>query len=87
MIIRIIVDLLQLYRVLLFVRIILTWFPIDPWSKAARPYNLLARVTDPVLWPLRRLIPPLRVGGAAIDLSPIIIFVAISVIIGVLQSH
>jgi len=87
MIIRIVVDLLQAYLFVLFVRIILTWFPIDPWSKAARAYNLLAKVTDPVLIPLRRLIPPIRLGGTAIDLSPIILFVGISVLVQFLRNR
>ena len=30
-------------------------------------------VTDPILNPLRRLIPPLRLGGIALDLSSMII--------------
>ena len=34
--------------------------------------NLLRRVTDPLLEPVRRLLPAARMGGMALDLSPII---------------
>jgi YggT family protein len=33
--------------------------------------------TEPILAPVRRVIPPLRVGGTAIDLSYIVVFLAI----------
>lgn len=52
---------------LLFARIILSWFPIDPFSS---PVQFLNQVTDPILEPLRRL--PLRIG--MLDLSPVLAF-------------
>jgi YggT family protein len=84
-IVRIIVDVLQLYIIVLFVRIIFTWFPIDPWTKMARVVRGLARVTDPVLVPMRRILPPLRIGAGAIDLSPIVVFVILEIIISILR--
>ncbi len=87
MILRIVVDVVQAYIVLLFVRIILSWFPINPWSPWARVVGALARVTDPVLTPIRRLLPPLRVGAAAVDLSPILLFFVLEVILSIIQSR
>jgi YggT family protein len=52
---------------LLFARIILSWFPVDPFSS---PVRFLNQVTDPILEPLRRL--PLRIG--MLDLSPLVAF-------------
>jgi YggT family protein len=86
-IVRIIVDIIQAYIVLLFARLILSWFPVNPWSPWARIINALARITDPVLLPIRRIMPPLRVGGAAIDLSPIVLFFALEVVLSILQFH
>ena len=83
MIARVIVDLLQLYLVLLMARIIMTWFPIDPWTRMGKVVRHLGTATDPVLRPVRRIIPPLRVGGMGIDLSPIIVIVAIEILINV----
>jgi YggT family protein len=66
--------LIELYLVVLFVRIMFTWFPIAPGTPASKIERALGAVTDPVLRQLRRIIPPLRVGGMALDLSPIILF-------------
>ena len=84
---RILVDLIQVYIVVLFVRIILTWFPTDPWSGLGRFERALGRVTDPVLAPIRRVLPPLRVGGGGIDLSPIVALVALEVLVSILRTR
>ena len=52
---------------LLFARILISWFPVDPFSG---PVQFLIQVTDPILAPLRRL--PLQIG--MLDLSPLIAF-------------
>jgi YggT family protein len=83
-ILRIVVDVIQLYIVVLFVRIILTWFPTDPWSGMGRFERVLGRFTDPVLAPVRRVVPPLRVGGGAIDLSPLVVLVGLEIVVSVL---
>lgn len=89
MFVRILIDLLQAYLVVIFLRIILTWFPINPWSRAARAVRVLSRVTDPVLVPVRRVLPPLRFGssGAALDLSPLVVIIVLQVVISVLRTR
>ncbi len=84
---QIIADIIQAYLVVLLVRIVLTWFPIRPYSRAGRLVHYLALVTDPVLAPIRRVLPPLRVGAAAIDLSPIALFVILEILLSVLRSY
>ena len=84
---RILVDLIQVYIVVRFVRIILTWFPINPWSGLGRFERALGRVTDPVLAPIRRVLPPLRVGGGGIDLSPIVLLVVLEVLVSILRTR
>jgi len=74
----------QAYILVLFVRIVLSWFPSNPWSALGKVTRALARVTDPVLVPLRRRLPPLRVGGSAIDLSPLVLFVVLEILLRVL---
>jgi YggT family protein len=56
---------------LLVIRIILSWFPVNPYSEIVQ---ILYRITEPILAPFRRL--PLQMG--AIDFSPIIAFIAIA---------
>lgn len=86
MILRIVIDVVQAYLVVLLVRIVLTWFPINPWSRLARVVRVLARLTDPVLVPVRRALPPLRLGGgAAIDLSPLVVFFGLEILLSVLR--
>jgi len=71
----ILARLIDLYLVILFVRIIFTWFPIEPWTRAAKVERALGRLTDPLLSRLRRVLPPARLGSMALDLSPIVVFV------------
>ncbi|MDQ1446113.1 MAG: YggT family protein [Acidimicrobiaceae bacterium] len=72
--------LLQLYLIALFGRIILSWFPISPGSPLAPVFSALYAVTEPVLGPIRRMLPPMRMGGMGLDLSPIIVIVLFQVI-------
>jgi len=41
-------------------------------------------VTDPVLVPLRRILPPIHLGTMAVDLSPVVAFFGISLLMGIL---
>jgi len=71
---------LLIYLLILFVRILLSWFPPPRSGPGAQLVSILFRLTDPVLRPLRNLIPPLRAGMMAIDLSPILVFIGIGVL-------
>lgn len=73
-IIRLLVDLLGLYSLVLLARIILTWFPnVD---RSNQIVNFLYQITEPVLEPVRRTIPPL----GNMDISPIVVFVGIRIL-------
>lgn len=71
---------LNLYLFLLFVRILLTWFPTVDWMN--RVVETLSPITDPYLNVFRSFIPP--VGG--LDLSPILAFLVLQVLIAVFQN-
>ena len=71
---------LQLYLILLFVRILLTWFPTVDWMN--KIVETLSPITDPYLNAFRSFIP--AVGG--LDLSPILAFLVLQVLIAVFQS-
>ncbi len=70
---------LWIFTLCIFGVIILSWFPLAPGGPAYSVWQLLRRVTDPVLLPLRRLIPPI---GGVFDLSPIIVLVLVQIIRG-----
>lgn len=46
-------------------------------------YTTLSRGIDPVLAPIRRVMPPLRLGNAGLDLSPLVLFIGILLIQGI----
>ncbi len=73
-------NLLQIYLLALFARIILSWFPIPPGSPFAAIFSALYRVTEPVLGPIRRMIPPLSMGGMGLDLSPIVVIFGVQIL-------
>ena len=72
--------LLDAYLIVMFARIILSWFPIEPGSGLASVYGFLYSITEPVLGPIRRVIPPMGMGGMGLDLSPLIVFFGISIL-------
>jgi YggT family protein len=75
----------QLFLLAVFARIILSWFPPSPTGGALTSVRIfLDTITEPVLGPLRRVIPPLGVGGMALDLSPLILIIAVNILLGVL---
>jgi YggT family protein len=73
-------TLLRLYSWLIFARIIMSWVRVQPGTPVASIYAVIFNLTEPVLGPLRRAIPPVRMGMAALDLSPLIVFIGIMLI-------
>ncbi|MBW4482564.1 MAG: YggT family protein [Tildeniella torsiva UHER 1998/13D] len=58
--------LLGLMTLLFIFRIVLTWYPQADLSKL--PFSLIAWPTEPLLVPMRKLVPP--IGG--VDIAPVI---------------
>ena len=74
---------LEAYGIVLFVRVILSWIPAPP--EPVRPIaNAVRAVTDPILVPLRGVIPPLQLGGFALDLSILVVFLVLWILQGLL---
>jgi len=72
---------LQLYVFVIFGRVILSWFPMTEGGALQGIDTFLRMLTEPVLGPLRRAIPALRMGGMAIDLSPMIVIFVIYILL------
>lgn len=71
---------LFVYWLLLFARVILSWVG-GYLPEGARPIiGIVNAATEPVLRIFRPLIPPLRVGMVALDLSILLVFILLSVI-------
>ncbi|MEA2362551.1 MAG: YggT family protein [Thermoleophilaceae bacterium] len=61
------------YLVLIFIRIILSWIPRIPYNRWLAAFlKFVTDVTDPYLNLFRRILPPVRIGPGALDLSPIV---------------
>ena len=61
------------YLVLIFIRIIMSWVPRMPYNRyLSAALKFVSDVTDPYLNIFRRILPPVRLGGGALDLSPIV---------------
>lgn len=78
---RLLTGLVELYVLVLVARALVSWFPIHPGSALASVVRVLDAVTEPVLRPLRRALPPVRAGGMAIDLSIIVAILALEIVV------
>ncbi len=71
--ISIISVLFSLYQFLILIRVLLSWVNVSPYSPWVQA---LYRVTEPVLQPLRRLIPPI---GGTLDISPVVAMIVLEI--------
>ena len=58
--------LLNVYMWIIIIRALISWVNPDPYNPIVQ---ILTRVTEPVLRPIRKLVPPYKVG---LDFSPLI---------------
>jgi YggT family protein len=71
LIIRLVFDLVQMFA--------RQWRPRGAALVAA---HVVYSVTDPPLKRIRRLIPPLQLGGVSLDLAFLIVFIVVSIAMG-----
>ncbi|MGH9388112.1 MAG: YggT family protein [Vicinamibacteria bacterium] len=69
-------QLIDLYTIIVFIAVIVSWFQLPPENPVARFTRTL---TEPVLAPIRKLIPP--VGG--LDFSPMILLILLRIVRGI----
>ena len=63
----------------MLIRILMSWFPPTPGTASSRS-STCSPVTEPVLAPVRAMLPPVRLGASALDLSPIVLLVVVVLI-------
>jgi YggT family protein len=78
--VSLICGLLTLYSLAILIWVVLSWIRVPSTHPLARVTVFLDRIIYPVILPIRRVIPPLRLGAGALDLSPIVLLVAISIL-------
>jgi len=70
----------MVYELLIFIRVILSWVNVSPFHPLVR---ILYSLTDPLLKPLQRIIPPI---GGTLDISPMAALVLLYIVQRVLIS-
>ena len=77
-----------LFILVMIIRMVLDWLSMASrgpyWTVRAR--QLAHAGTEPVIAPVRRVLPPVRAGGIGIDLAFTVVFVAALIVRGILFS-
>ena len=77
---------LWIFLLILFARMILSWVPVlvrdwEPHGPMLVVAEAVYSVTDPPIKALRKVIPPLRIGNFALDLSMLLVFIGAYVLL------
>lgn len=80
MLMRLIVELVDIYTFIIFVYVILSWIPTKA-GILAQIDDVLAKICDPYLDIFKRFIPPI---GGMVDISPIVAIIALQLLVRVL---
>lgn len=72
---------LSVYLLILFARAIFSWFPVRPGTGLASLVHVLMQLTEPVLAPVRRVIPP----AGMFDISFIVVLIGLELLLKALN--
>lgn len=83
---EILIFILRIYSYVLFLRLILSWFRINPgYGFLGRAYKFLVDITEPFLVLFRRIIPLVKIGRGYLDLSYIAAILVIQLLVVLLR--
>ena len=71
---------LQIYFLAVLAWVVLSWVQVSSDHPLGKVQVFLDRIIYPVILPLRRVLPPLRLSGMALDLSPLVLMLGISLL-------
>lgn len=71
---------------LIFVWIIFGWIGYPSSDAMQRLHDFVTSIINPIIMPIRSRIPPLRLGGFGLDLSPIILIIGLFLLRGLLNT-
>jgi YggT family protein len=69
-------SVISVYYIVLLARVFLSWFPLQPGTALASIASIIYQLTEPVMGPVRRLIPTIGM----IDISPIVVFIGLQIL-------
>ncbi len=78
--VRAVVILCYTLIVAIIIRSVMSWFPVDPKNILV---NIVHTITEPILAPLRRVVPRLNM----FDLSPMVAIILLYVIVWLLRPY
>ncbi|HEY5302508.1 MAG TPA: YggT family protein [Acidimicrobiales bacterium] len=74
-------ELIQIYIWILVISALLSWFPTtSSQGGLATTKRVLAQVTEPLLRPLRQIVPRPRMGGVSVDFSVLVAIILLVII-------
>jgi YggT family protein len=76
-VINLLCSLVGLYVVLIIGRVILSWFPANPYGPMGQVVRIVMMLTDPVLVPVRRALPL----AGSLDLSPLVVLLFLQIVV------
>lgn len=80
-------TLLYVYLILIFARIVMSYFTRIPYNRILdKVLGFVRDVTDPYLNLFRRFLPPVRLGPAALDLTPMVGTLVLLIVGGLIVS-
>lgn len=87
---RAVASVLQIYVLVLIARIVLDY--VFMFARQWRPRGFVLVIvegvfslTDPPIRLLRRIIPPLRLGGVSLDLAFLVLFILVQILISIVS--
>ena len=76
---QLLINILYVFIIVMLVRVIFSWISPYPTNAVTR---LAYRITEPVLAPIRRMLPPM----SGIDLSPMVVMLGAYLLISILRN-
>jgi YggT family protein len=76
---ELLIDVLYVFIIVMLIRVVFSWVSPYPTNAVTR---LAYRVTEPILAPVRRILPPM----SGIDLSPLVVMLGAYLLISVLRN-
>jgi YggT family protein len=74
-------KLILVYTILVFIRVLMSWFTRIPYNPILMAVlDFVRETTDPYLNLFRRFVPMVRIGPGALDLSPIVAIIVLSIV-------
>ncbi len=82
----VLILLLLVFQTFMLLRLVLPLFPTPDASPVTAVRSLSFRITDPVVVPLRRSLPPLPGSAGGFGLAELVVLIALSILLRILTS-